>query len=418
MSFYLICPYCQSRFDGVENVPKYCSCGKRGMSYQFEYDLDDVQRQLRRRDLSSFLSFKPLLPIQTDIPPEFEYGTTFTPLKKAQTLGPLIKSPKLFLKDESRNPSGSFKWRQAFLSLIEVLRRRKQVISVASTGNMALSFSKAATPFGVTCLSFIPSFTPSEKITLIKAYGGTPIKIDGSIDKARLFIEEIETELGWIAANTSLRPFLLESCKTTGYEICQQFGWSLPDKIFVPVGSGLHLAGIAKGIREFIDLGFVDNQVVQLFAVQSAECASYLNKKPPTRKGVPKEILAGGLFVQEPPEKELFQQIIVDSGGKVIEVSKKEILEAMSLLARKEGIFVEPSGAASLAGIIQCARKDLLDPDEKIVCILTGTGYHDFSTANKLFRGAVTIEASLKDFREKVLNKLTTSASGQNQRFI
>lgn len=351
--------------------------------------------------MQSFQSWQPLLPMHTPIPPEMI--PNFTPFRRSQKLGPLLGLAQLYWKDETFSPSGSFKWRQALIGVMEILRRKQKVLTVASTGNMALSFSKAATMSGIVCFSFIPSFTPPEKVILIRAYGGVPIKIDGSIDRSRRFIDEIEGDLGWAPANTTLRPFLLEACKTTAYEICRQLGWILPQKLFVSTGSGLHLAGIAKGIQEFIRLGLVEGEVVQFFAVQSNECCPYSEEEFSSSKRLPLHPFASALFVLEPPEKDLVKRMITDSGGAGLRVSKKEIMEAQALLAQKEGLFVEPSGAASLAGIIQMARKGLLDAEEVIVCVLTGTGYHDPKTARRLFQGAVSIQPTVDDFRKKVL---------------
>ncbi len=399
MRFSLGCPYCGARLDDAQKLPVFCACGRRAGSYRFESEGTKDPGLAQLQSAKSFRELMPLLPIQERIPPDF--NMPFTPFRQSQRIGPQMGLPSLFWKDESATPSGSFKWRQAVLSIMEVSRRKEKSITVASTGNMALSFSKAAVSFGITCLSFIPAFTPPEKITLIQAFGGTPVKIEGSIDTSRKFIEEIEKEMGWISVNTTLRPFLLEACKTTGLEIALQSQGTLPQKIFIPTGSGLHLAGIAKGIREAVQIGLVAPQNVQFFAVQSSECAPYLGT--PIRRSSPP--FAGALYVSEPPEKDLFKTLILESGGAILKVSKRETLEAQNLLARQEGLFIEPSGAVSFAGLRQLMRQGLVDPLERVACVLTGSGYHDLKSARTLFSPAVTIRPTIDDLQKKVLKK-------------
>ena len=278
-------------------------------------------------------------------------------------------------------------------------------IAIASSGNAGASLAAYATKAGIDCTVLTPWFTPSEKIIQIGIYGPRILKVRGTVDDARKLIDKAENRFNWVPFNTSfLRAYFIEGMKTIAFEIYEQLDRNIPDTIVIPTGSGLSLLGVWKGFKELEEMGIID-KFPRFVAVQTEvihPIVDVFKGKLPCRKKLRKESqsVATALCISEPPELYLVVNTIKETKGIAITVSDENILKAQVDLVRMEGIFAEPSGAAGIAGLIKLIEKGKVDPDENIVCLVTGSGFHDLRSAKSLFTNPPTIDPTIMDLEQ------------------
>ncbi len=371
------------------------------------YDHSLIKKKLTRAALAanpdkSIWRYKDILPIaRYKGVPIVHIG--WTPLYKAQRLGTDLGLKNLFLKDDGRNPSASFKDRAGAVVAAKALELGVKTITGASTGNAASSMACLTAGLGLETIIFLPQKAPVAKVAQLLIFGATVIAVKGSYDEAFDLCLKATEEFGWYNRNTGHNPFTREGKKTVSFEIIEQLGWECPDKVFVPVGDGNILSGVWKGFRDFKALGLID-RLPQLVAVQAekSDAVKRAFESDGKIRPVSGETIADSISVSLPRDGEAAVQALKESKGFAISVTDEEILAAMRDTARRESVFGEPAGVASIAGLRQAVARKLVKSDEKIVALVTGSGLKDVASALKAVGQPHLIEPEISELKKLV----------------
>jgi threonine synthase len=332
-----------------------------------------------------------------------------TPILKSRNLAREIGLRNLYIKDETRNPTGSFKDRSMTVGVSKALEFGAKTVATASSGNAAASLAAYSAKAGLKCVAFVLEFAPSAKIAQIRLYGADVIKvkaIEEDKDPTVQMLRKVVKKYGWYpcASFGPFNPYQVEGPKTMSFEIIEQLNWSSPDWIFIPVGSACLLTGVWKGFTGFSTIGFIDS-LPKLAAIQSTGCAPLVKafkegKKPfEIKPWKNPQTVAGGLADVLPWDGDAALGAL-KKGGTAEAVSDEEILEAQRLLASTEGIFAEPSAATSLAGLIRLLGEGVVEKDETVVVLITGSGLKDPEVVTKTSKEAPTIKPSIEELEK------------------
>ncbi|VVB65612.1 Threonine synthase [Candidatus Gugararchaeum adminiculabundum] len=307
-----------------------------------------------------------------------------------------IADSHVYVKNEGANPTGSFKDRGMTLGVTKALEYGAKKVGCASTGNTSASMAAYCAKAGIEATVFIPSGKIAfGKLAQALVYGASVYEVDGSFDDAMRTVEDMCKDSSKMYLLNSMNPFRLEGQKTIGFEIAEQIG--AVDKVIVPVGNAANIAAIWKGFVEFKRYHMV-KKLPQMIGVQ-AEGASPVAKFWQTGKFVPEEhpeTIASAIRIGNPVNWKKTVRALKESGGKIFSVTDKEILEAQSLLASREGIFVEPASAASIAGLQKLVKSGEISKGEKVVCVTTGNGLKDPNAVVDQFKGKIKKASELK----------------------
>ncbi len=370
----------------------------------------------------SIWRYKPLLPIEQDSPaPPLAVG--WTPLYAAPRLAESLGLKHLWVKDDGRQATASFKDRASAIAVVKGREKGAAIITTASTGNAAAALSGICASVQQPNVIFVPESAPPAKIAQLLTFGSTVMLVHGTYDDAfDLCLQAAET-YGWYNRNTGFNPYMSEGKKTVSFEICEQLTltpgpsprgrgerWEAPDAIFVSVGDGCIIGGVYKGLRDLYALGWIE-KMPRIYGVQAAGSnfmaeawqaglhgLRVLEKAPIDSHTVADSISAG-----LPRDRIKAMAAVVDTGGAYVVVSDDEILAAIPVLARGCGVFAEPAGAAGYAGLVKAVEQGLVSPDDRIVVINTGSGLKDVKSAMTAVEQAGTrpyrVEPSLADLQ-------------------
>lgn len=389
----LICRECGTTYPGEARYAcDYCF-GPLELSYDLVAAKGTVTRESIAAGPLSIWRYAALLPDAGESP--VDLGAGWTPLRRATRLGELLGLRELWLKDDTRNPTGSFKDRVVSVALSSARRLGFTTAACASTGNLATSVAAHAAFLGWPSVTIIPADLERSKIAMTAVFGGTVLGVEGSYDDVnRLCVELVAEHPDWAFANVNLRPYYAEGSKTLAYEIAEQLGWRTPDQVVVPVASGSQLTKVAKGFKEFIELDLVEGRSPVLFGAQATGCspiatafATGADVITPQR---PKTI-ARSLAIGNPADAPYVLDELRAHGGDCGSVSDDEILECIELLARTEGIFAETAGGVTIASLRQLVARGSLDPDKSVVAIISG---HGLKTLDAL-EGRATLSSTI-----------------------
>lgn len=399
------------------------TCDRTGENLEVQYDYDKIKKRFNRESLKknrdySIWRYSPLLPIKSiENAPPLDVG--WTPLYHAKKLGKKLKLDNLYLKDDGRNPSASFKDRASAVALVNAIENGAEIVTGASTGNAGSSMACLCASVGMPAVIFVPENAPPAKLAQMMVFGARLFAVRGSYDDAFDLCLKVSEEFGWINRNTGFNPFTREGKKTCSYEICEQLQWKSPDYVFVPVGDGNIISGIGKGFKDFIRMGFID-KMPKIYGVQSEKSNSvYLSvKKAQKNPGKPIEIIpvkattiADSISVDLPRDGCMAVRTILESGGDAIQVPDEKILEAIVDLGKNEGIFAEPAGATAYAGVKKAAREGIINPGDTVVALVTGNGLKDVHSAMKAAGKPTVIDPTLEAVKE-VMEKINPSKTG------
>ncbi len=320
--------------------------------------------------------YRNFLPV-TDATPVVSLGEGATPLVHAKRLGESIGLANLHLKIEGQNPTGSFKDRGMVLAVAKALEAGAESVICASTGNTSASAAAYAAAAGLECIVVLPAGKIAiGKLLQALVFGARVISVSGNFDEALNVVRALsEQDDHPITLVNSLNPFRLEGQKTAAFEVCDDLGRT-PDILSIPVGNAGNISAYWRGFREYRDAGRVTG-VPRMWGFQAAGAAPLVLGHPIEHP----ETVATAIRIGNPASWDLAVAAREDSGGRISAVSDDQILHAYRELSRLEGIFCEPSSAASVAGIIQAARAGEVDADALVVCVLTGNGLKDPTTA-------------------------------------
>ena len=372
------------------------------------YD-DDLLRRVTRESIAAgphdMWRYAGLLPAGHDPLLRVTLGAGMTRLHRADRLAAALgmRPGALWVKDDSGNPTHSFKDRVVSVALSAARQFGFEVASCASTGNLANSVAAHATRAGMRSVVFIPSDLEQGKVVQTGVYGQTLVAVDGSYDDVNRLCAEVAGEQPWAFVNVNLRPYYAEGSKTMGYEIAEQLGWRLPQQVVLPMASGSLLTKVDKAFRELGRLGLVDATPYAVFGAQATGCspisAAFRDGHDVVRPVKPSTI-AKSLAIGNPADGPYALDAVRRSGGAMADVSDAEVVEGIRLLARTEGVFAETAGGVTVATLAKLLAEGRLDPEAETVVCNTGDGLKTLDAVAPVAGPTVTISPALSAFRE------------------
>jgi threonine synthase len=343
------------------------------------YDYDAIARVLTKERIQagplSMWRYEDLLPVSRDS--GIDMGTGFTPLMKADNLGHKLGLNNLYIKNDSVNPTFSFKDRVVSVATNKALEFGFETLACASTGNLAGSVSAHGAKAGLDTMVFFPSDLEKGKILGAAIYGATLVAVDGTYDQVNRLCSELADNHRWAFVNVNMRPYYTEGSKTLAYEVAEQLGWRAPDRCIVPAASGSLYTKIWKGLNEFADLGLIGAVNTKMHLVQAEGCSPIVEAYDQDSfhvKPVKPDTLAKSLAIGNPADGFYSLKTAKKSGGSALMAPEDEIVECIQLLAECEGMFTETAGGVVISGLRKIAREGIIDPDEVVVAFITGNG--------------------------------------------
>ncbi len=344
------------------------------------YDYDGIRKILTKEMIVSrpqnLWRYKELLPI--DGKPTSGLDSGFTPLVRADKLAKHLGLNKLYIKDDTvTHPTLSFKDRVVAVALSKAREFDFDTVACASTGNLAHSVAAHGAAGGFRRFIFIPASLERSKIVASLAYEPNLIAVNGNYDDVNRLCSEVANKYRWAFVNINIRPFYAEGSKTHGYEIVEQLGWRAPDAVVVPCASGSLMTKIWKSFKEMKQIGLIEEMHTKVFSAQATGCSpivTAIKKGVDVIKPVKPDTIAKSLAIGNPADGFYATQVINESGGYGEDVSDNEIIDAIKLLAKTEGIFSETAGGVTLASAIKLIKDGYINKDALTVLCITGNG--------------------------------------------
>jgi threonine synthase len=346
--------------------------------------------------------YKALLPVPADIEESPNTEPGFTRLLRADNLARELGLEKLWVKDDSTNPTNSFKDRVVACALSAARELGAKVFACPSTGNLANAVAAAGARAGMKTVVFIPANLEKPKQVNSAVYTENLVAVDGNYDDVNKLASEIAgEEEGWAFVNVNVRPFYAEGSKTLGYEIAEQLGWRLPEQIVIPVASGSQLTKVDKAFRELITLGLVEDTPYKVFGAQATGCspvATAFKGGTDVVRPVKPDTIAKSLAIGNPADGPYVLDVCRRTGGAVEDVSDDEVRDGILLLARTEGIFTETAGGTTVGVLKKLVETGQLDPSRETVVINTGMGLKTLDAVADRVGAAATIAPTYAAF--------------------
>jgi threonine synthase len=366
------------------------------------YDFPAISRQQIESGPRSIWRYRDLLPVPADIAsfPNLDPGATR--LVRADNLARELGMRRLWVKDDSGNPTHSFKDRVVAVALSAARELGMTVLACPSTGNLANAVAAAAARAGIRSVVLIPENLERPKVLTTAVYGGTLLAVRGSYDDVNKLAQEIAAEEeGWAFVNVNVRPYYAEGSKTLAFEVAEQLGWRLPQQVVIPVASGSQLTKVDKGFTELGRLGLVDPTGYRIFGAQATGCspvsAAYKAGHDVVRPVKP-DTIAKSLAIGNPADGPYVLDTVRRTGGAVEDVTDDEVRDGIQLLARTEGVFAETAGGVTVATLTKLLAAGHLDPDAETVVFNTGDGLKTLDAVADRVGPAATIGASYAEF--------------------
>ena len=369
------------------------------------YDYEKIAAATSRETIAagppSIWRYANLLPAVND--GAVDLGAGYTPLVRADRLAAELGLGELWLKNDTLNPTGSFKDRVVAVALARARAMGFKVAACASTGNLANSVAAHAARAGMRHVVFIPADLEAGKVVTTAVYGPSLIAVDGSYDDVNRLCAELASEQPtWAFVNVNLRTYYAEGSKTLAFETAEQLGWTAPDHVVVPVASGSQLTKIAKGFRELHQVGLLTEEPhVRVSGAQAQGCspvATAFNEGHDYIRPVKPATIAKSLAIGNPADGPYALDEVRRSGGGLEAVTDQEIVDAMLLLARTEGIFAETAGGVTVATLARLAAKGVVRSDERVVAYITGAGLKTIEAVAPVCRPTATIAPTMDAF--------------------
>ncbi len=320
-----------------------------------------------------------------------------TPLYDAPHVAANLGLRRVWIKDDGRNPTASLKDRASALVTLKAVERGAEVVTTASSGNAAAALAAMTASAGLKAVIFVPQTAPPAKIAQLLTYGAEVYLVKGTYDEAFDLCLAASREYGWYCRNTGYNPYTVEGKKTVSFEICEQLGWQVPDRVFVSVGDGCIIDGVWKGFKDMHALGWIDKlpKLVGVQAAGSDPLVAAWESGTETIVPIAAQTIADSICVGIPRDGLKALRAVRESKGQFIRVSDDAILAAIPRLAQEAGVFVEPAASTAYAGLLALAAEGQIDADETVVVIATGNGLKDVSAAMRAVGAATQIEPTL-----------------------
>lgn len=407
----LVCVQCAAiyREGEADTCPR---CGPDEGILDVQFDMQRVAETLTRENLAertkSHWRYRELLPLDGEVASgQWPLASTvgWTPIIEAPRLAKELGIRRLRLKDDGRNPSGSFKDRPSSVGVARALQLKAKAIACASTGNAASSCAYSAAVAGLPCFIFVAKFVPQGKLAQLLAYGATVFRVQGTYAQAYDLCNQACQKFGWYNRNAAINPYLVEGKKTGGMELAEQLADDPPTWVSASVGDGCSIAGMHKGIASMKAVGVTDWSA-KMLGVQAAGCdpvARAFDTGELDRSGKG-DTYADSINVAIPRNWRKAVNAVRDSGGAYVAATDEQIMKAVPLTGRLTGVFAEPAGATAVAGIAVARQKGILGPDADVVAMITGNGLKDIAGALKAVGDPHDVEPSI-DAVSRVVEK-------------
>jgi len=404
----LKCALCGREYDVNANIHRCQTEGCHGrvdIYYDYEKLKEIITREELQRRKGGVWKYFELLPVK-DKKNIVTLGEGNTPFLKSTRLAEYLGMKHLYMKDEARNPTGSFKDRPMTVGVSKAVELGVKTLSIASSGNAAAALSAYAAKAGLESYTFVPDFAPLGKVAQLMLLGAKVVRVTGwagGVDPTVKLMIESSKKYGWVECPSfgSFNMWQFEGNKTLGYELAENFNFEMPDWLFVQVGAAALLGGVYKGLREFYDMGLID-RLPKIVAVQSKGNAPFVRafkekmEFPKIEPWDHPETVAEGLEDPYPWDADMGLKALKDTDGDAVAVDDSLILEAERILAQKEGLFIEPSGVTGLAGLMQFLDEGKVDKSDTVAILLTGSGLKDTDVVTKIFEQVAKENKAIK----------------------
>jgi threonine synthase len=373
------------------------------------YDYGAIAKQISRSGIAAgpptIWRYVDLLPVDAGTP-RVDIGAGLTPLLKAPRLGEALGIPNLYIKNDTANPTHSFKDRVVSVALTIACDMGFDTVACASTGNLANAVGAHAASAGLQSFVFIPADLESAKIITTAIYGGKVVAVRGNYDHVNRLCSEIAQKGEWGFVNVNLRPFYSEGSKSLAFEIVEQLGWQAPDHVVVPVASGALLTKFRKGLNELHTVGLTpEPPVTKVHAAQAEGCNPVVaaikqgvNNVRPVRPAT----IAKSLAIGNPADGFYAVKAVNETGGSAEDVTDEEIVKGIRLLASTEGIFAETAGGVTIGALQKMARAGIFAADETVVALITGMGLKTAEALTGRLGPTFEISGDLTNFEEEM----------------
>jgi threonine synthase len=379
------------------------------------YDYKAIKQQIDPKKLAdrqsaaslNLFRYKSLLPIDSESD-ELPLHIGWTPLYRAPSVEKMLGIKEVWIKDDGRNPTASFKDRASSVVVVKARELKRDLITTASSGNAGAALAGMAASVKMPTVIFVPQTAPQAKVAQLLIYGSIVFLVKGNYDAAFDLCLQASKEFGWYCRNTAYNPITVEGKKTASLEICEQLtisnqqsaisNWVAPDRIFVSVGDGNIISGLHAGLRDLAALNWID-RMPKLMGIQAEGSAAVYNawKAGKTEiTPVKGKTIADSINVDLPRDGRRAVRSIRETKGESLTVSDDEILDAMRVLARETAVFAEPAASTAFAGLLKAAQANRIGKDERVVVVITGNGLKDATSAIKAAGQAHVIEPDLK----------------------
>jgi threonine synthase len=371
--------------------------------YEVEYDYAAMKGKVTRESITrgpkSLWRYKDLLPVDK---PVTGFHSGYTPLKRADRLAKELGCRELYIKDDSCNyPTYSYKERVVSVAISKAVEFGFDTVGCASTGNLANSTAAHAAAAGIRCFVMIPHDLEQGKVLGSLIFGPTMVRIRGNYDDVNRLCTEIADKYGWAIVNVNLRPYYTEGAKTYGFEIAEQLGWALPQHTVIPTAGGTILPKVYKAYKEFIELGLVEDNSPKIYSAQPAGCnpvVTAIHKGQDIIEPQKPHTIAKSLAIGNPADGYYAYNVVKDSKGWGESATDREIVDAIKLLAKLEGIWTEPAGGTTLAAAIKLIQSGRIPRDESIVVSITGNGLKTLEAVQDELPYPTVIDPKLSEF--------------------
>ncbi len=389
------------------HVCDYCF-GPLEVTYDYERVASSMTRERIAAGPRSIWRYADLLPVADAAP--VDLGAGFTPLVRADRLAAELGLGELWIKDDTANPTGSFKDRVVSVALTKARQLGFKIAACASTGNLANSVAAHAARAGMESVVLIPNDLETAKVTMTSVYGGKVIAVEGSYDDVNRLCAELTSEQpSWAFVNVNVRTYYAEGSKTLAFEVAEQLGWKAPDHVVVPIGSGSQLTKVAKGFEELWKVGLLDEEPsVRISGAQAEGCspvATAFAEGTDAIRPVKPHTIAKSLAIGNPADGWYALDAIRSSGGSCASVTDDEVIEGIRLLARTEGIFAETAGGVTIATLAKLSAQGIIRSDERVVALVTGHGLKTVEALSGTVHPTATIAPTLEAFAEAMGNE-------------
>ncbi|MCO5201742.1 MAG: threonine synthase [Chloroflexi bacterium] len=367
------------------------------------YDYEGIRRNVTRERIAtgpaSLWRYRDFLPCDAET--AVDIGAGFTPLVHAKNLGKALGLNNLYIKNDTVNPTWSFKDRVVAVASSRARELGYSKLACASTGNLANSVSAHAAAAGMEAVVFIPNDLEAGKVVGSSIYGPTLVKVRGNYDAVNRLCAELAGSYNWAFVNVNVRPYYSEGSKTLGFEVAEQLGWRAPDHCVVPIASGSLFVKIRKGFQELYKAGLIDEPKTRMSGAQATGCSPVatawqegsMNFRPQRPNTIAKSLAIGN------PADGYYSLVqLQETGGSCGSVTDEEIVAGIKLLAETEGIFGETAGGVTVASLKQLAAEGRIDPDELTVAFITGAGFKTLEAVAEALNPPLEVDATIESF--------------------